>query len=727
MEDGDNKATLRRRIADWRQQMLEHAEQALKGLFDDIPAKLALHAGKATSDQAQISFYQAQRAIQREQVDLLGRFRSALGERMQQRPTGSDEQADKPHLTLVNLDAFERSLATKRVVDAGEQDNYAVLFALGHRLSVLQPGVPIEFADIPGSPAQLVAAFDTVVDQLTIEQSALLALYKAFGEAVVKPAAKDYEQLNSLLRDAGILPNLSIQVKRNPDGTPLPLGEQPVSGITEQPTEAPVRTSNALLDELRAMLPQRPERPNADYLSAPQVAEEIARQQPQLAELVPEHGLFDAEPHTVIILDEHLQATQQALEKQRQEIKRLIGFDRLSNYDESTIDIIGGLFEVMLNDSVLTDHFKALLSHLHTPYLRLALREAELLTDEQHPARRLLDEMVRAGEDWGQAEQLGDGIFPTLQEIVGTLRAASAPDSDLIAEQRDKLARRVATLEKRQDLRSHRTTESEMGRAKLEQAQQLAEDTVAAMLTEPLHCAPCEHFLAGPWRDYLTLVLLRNDCSTTGKPWQLAQGMGSVVVDMARALSSAKPPSDRQIDQLRGILATQVGKLIPHFQADIDKLLAGLRELRGQRPPAATQPVREAAQKPATPAAARGKPARHQQDTLELNAEERALVKELQQVEPGSRFRIPQANGKGTRLVTMTWLNPFTNHMLLVDQNGAKAALLSLPELAKCLHAGTAQREPEDKTPFISRALRALKGYLGKTGVLKQSGETWAT
>jgi hypothetical protein len=729
MESGNNKATVRQRIADWHQQTLDASEKALEGLFGDLAANLTRHAGKATSDQTQISFYHAQRAIEREKTDLLMRFRSALSARMHDRPRSSDDKSDKPHLTLVNLDAFERSLATKRIVEAGEQDNYAVLFALGHRLSVLQPGVPIDFEDIPGSPAQLVSAFDAVVDQLSIEQSALLALYKAFGENVVKPAAKQYEALNTLLREHGILPNLSLQVKRNPDGTPLPLNEQQPGGVIDEepataPKPAPVRASNALLDELRAMLPQRPQRADANYLSAPQVSDIIARQQPQLTELLPEHGLFGGEPHTIIILDEHLQQTQQALEQQRQEIKRLIGFDRLSNYDESTIDIIGGLFEVMLNDSALTDHFKALLSHLHTPYLRLSLREAELLTDEQHPARRLLDEMVRAGEDWGQAEQLGEGIFPTLQEIVSTLRAATAPDSALIAEQRDMLARRVDTLEKRQHLRSHRTTESEMGRAKLEQAQEVAQETVAAMLAKPLRCEPCERFIAGPWRDYLTLVLLRNDCSTTGKPWQLARGVGNVVTDMALSLSSSNPPTDKQINQLRSILANQVGKLIPHFQADIDKLLDALAELRGKQP----APVAAAPSPEVEAARAGGRKAKaHKQDELELNAEEAALVEQLKQTAPGTQFRIPQANRKGTRLVTMTWLNPFTNHMLLVDQNGAKAALLSLQELAKCLHAGTAQLEPETKTPFISRALKALKGYLGKTGVLKQSGETWAT
>jgi hypothetical protein len=86
-----------------------------------------------------------------------------------------------------------------------------------------------------------------------------------------------------------------------------------------------------------------------------------------------------------------------ALTHDRQQILEQIKAEDLSPVDANVIDLIGMLFEYMLNDPVLPNAAKALLSHLHTPYLKVALLDHRVLEDSGHPARRLLDEMVEAG------------------------------------------------------------------------------------------------------------------------------------------------------------------------------------------------------------------------------------------------------------------------------------------------------------------------------------------
>ncbi len=72
----------------------------------------------------------------------------------------------------------------------------------------------------------------------------------------------------------------------------------------------------------------------------------------------------------------------------------------------------------MLNDPVLPNAAKALLSHLHTPYLKVALIDRRLLEDSGHPARRLLDEMVEAGSLLIDEASPTKGIFPVMQQTV---------------------------------------------------------------------------------------------------------------------------------------------------------------------------------------------------------------------------------------------------------------------------------------------------------------------
>ena len=69
------------------------------------------------------------------------------------------------------------------------------------------------------------------------------------------------------------------------------------------------------------------------------------------------------------------------------------------------------LFEYMLNDPVLPAVAKALISHLHTPYLKVAIIDRRLLTDSNHDARQLLDSLVEAGSHWIDERNLKRGIY----------------------------------------------------------------------------------------------------------------------------------------------------------------------------------------------------------------------------------------------------------------------------------------------------------------------------
>merc|ERR1711916_306665 len=57
--------------------------------------------------------------------------------------------------------------------------------------------------------------------------------------------------------------------------------------------------------------------------------------------------------------------------------------------DMHIIELVGMLFDYMLSDDCLPDNVKALLSYLHTPYLKMAFIDAEFFEQSEHPARLL--------------------------------------------------------------------------------------------------------------------------------------------------------------------------------------------------------------------------------------------------------------------------------------------------------------------------------------------------
>jgi hypothetical protein len=63
----------------------------------------------------------------------------------------------------------------------------------------------------------------------------------------------------------------------------------------------------------------------------------------------------------------------------------------VATIDEDTIDLVGMLFEFILEDRNLPAEMQVLLARLQIPYLKAAILDRKMFAHRQHPARRLLD------------------------------------------------------------------------------------------------------------------------------------------------------------------------------------------------------------------------------------------------------------------------------------------------------------------------------------------------
>ena len=64
-----------------------------------------------------------------------------------------------------------------------------------------------------------------------------------------------------------------------------------------------------------------------------------------------------------------------------------------SAFDLAVLDVVAGLFEVILGDPGISPLYKALIAHVQIPVLKAALTSPEFFSDEAHPARQLIDIM----------------------------------------------------------------------------------------------------------------------------------------------------------------------------------------------------------------------------------------------------------------------------------------------------------------------------------------------
>ena len=60
-------------------------------------------------------------------------------------------------------------------------------------------------------------------------------------------------------------------------------------------------------------------------------------------------------------------------------------------FDLAVLDAVAGLFEFILDDPDISPHYKSEIAQLQIPALRVALVSPEFFSDDQHPARQLID------------------------------------------------------------------------------------------------------------------------------------------------------------------------------------------------------------------------------------------------------------------------------------------------------------------------------------------------
>ena len=443
-----------------RDTVLGYCDTHLVELFENASTALLEFAERAESNAVQSRFFEAMAQISRRRADIEHIFRLELNEGFDGLATGrrgAQEPDATPgpegmELALVETDEMEESVAAENLILRANADCFPELYALSLRLGAMTGGQKLKDAEIPGGPSHLVRSYRRALEGLDVEVRVKVILYALFDKFLLKPIKSTYDAYNALLSDAGILPNLKpVQVtpgggkggpsdktgaKPAKEASKSPAGGAP-SGTPAQANEysgEPPSLGAELFDAiLELMANRRPGQGRArggHRAGPPPTAEEAALQSRQLLSAISSlqsqrtpqavsTAVAEAIQFPNIEVDTaFVERVKDALSQEREQILSAIDRDKLSPMDADLIDLIGMLFEYMLNDPVLPNVAKALLSHLHTPYLKVALIDRRLLVDSRHPARQLLDQMVEAGSLWVEEGNPSRGMFPVMQQVV---------------------------------------------------------------------------------------------------------------------------------------------------------------------------------------------------------------------------------------------------------------------------------------------------------------------
>jgi hypothetical protein len=706
-------------------------------MFENIDDALFDLAEKAENNAAQTQFFDGMREVRKKRAiverTFLGQVARDLADFSAGRMRAPDADSHtRPlaniELSLVGENELEESLAVTSMVGKNEQRLARALFAVNQRLSVICGGNKMDDASNPVGPASLANAFRQALRELLVEVRVKLIIYKLFDRYVLAGIDELYDDINNELAAAGVLPQLrhEISTRRSdapaptgPDSTATPVVHGPAAPVTDAAAAEFMHSLHALFSARRGTMP-------ADASGAAMHASGVALPLgplPSPAELLGALTLLQSQISTLPASAAQLASqgemardVAQLKEQLLTQIGQLRGQHtaHVSGVDEDTIDLVGMLFEFILEDRNLPAEMQVLLSRLQIPYLKVALLDRRMFAHKSHPARQLLDALADAAKGWSNEGDRDGRLFDKVKSIVERLLHEFDDDIAVFDRLAAELQDFLDVARKRAELAEQRVAESTRGREKLEQARRRAAQEIVGR-TAGANLPPLIYgVLTRAWANYVVLTLLRQGEEST----EFADSLRFI----DHFVASARPVHDTNSRRdLRALLpgierSLRRGLASVAFQeADTEQLLAQLhafyRQQLGEVSPeaesgtlvASAMPLPEAIQAIEEPVL---EP--EPDDEAEVLADEafdERYLSQARELKVGQWLEFTAEDGTTDR-AKLSWVSPISGRFLFVNRRGLKVADHSLAGLAQAFAQGTAR--VLDSTLLFDRAMDAI-------------------
>ncbi|MBM7130088.1 DUF1631 domain-containing protein [Dyella mobilis] len=698
-----------RRLQQYIGNMFEHVDDALFDL-----------AEKAENNAAQMHYFDGMREVRKRRSVIERGFLAQVsrelndfvsGTRSPPLPGTSAPAVGSIELSLVADNELEESLAITSMIGKNETRLARDLFAVNQRLSVICGGVKIEDATNPIGPALLSQAFRQAMRELSADMRVKLIIYKLFDRYVMASLDELYQETNAELMRAGVLPQLRHEVVRQ-GGASAPAGAAGAAGEMPAPIMAEDSEASAeLLQTLRTLFGARRAHPNVPLAAMAQGP------LPTANELIGALSVLQSQAATVPVMplsvgsSSTLDITQQVLQLKEQLLSQLGSLrgqrpGQIATIDEDTIDLVGMLFEFILEDRNLPPQMQVMLARLQIPYLKAAILDRKLFAHRQHPARRLLDGLADAAKSWSEESDRDGRLHDTIKGIVERLLQEFDDDMTLFDRLSAELQQFQDSNRRRAELAEQRVAESTRGREKLEQARRRAAREILNRIGDHVLPPLIHGVLSRAWANYLVLTILRQGEESS----EFREALRFVDAFIASTKPARTPEAKRDLRQLLPGIERALRKGLGNVafqEADIERLLGQLhtyyRQQLGEAAPAteaaqaaesapAPLPIPESIQ-PLTENVAdlEDDPTQAEPEASAIAPEVREQLEHVSALKPGSWLEFNGDEEPHFERAKLSWISPMSGRYLFVNRRGLKVADYSPYELATVMAEGRAR------------------------------------
>lgn len=721
----------------------EHAKSAFRVFLEDLDEAFSVDMDNARSNQEVSEISGIQRLFRRNREELERYYLGYIGEgfvkfRKKELHTEFGQSDSKGELSLVDNEELEETITISSITQKLDVYFAEPIWALNQRFAILNNGEQVTEASNPASPIQLCESLRRALRLIPLPVVAKSTAYRVYEQRLSDVCRVIIEDINEHLRSAGVLPHLKYEpprknAKPQQGGAPAQGAEQaaqagPQAPPMPDPNQSTEEYQYSLVQAIRSLqqgmagpgtapggvvggrraTDQLPAGAAAITATATGGGQQVVLSAEQLLSVLQSmqgsaQGVVNApsaEGQALAPVD--FQAFFNTLGQQIQTSHQDNG--KVSEADMGTIDLVGMVFEYMLKDENLPDSVKALLSYLHTPFLKLAFIDPGFFEQPEHPARLLLNNLAEAGTRWiGNDGSSQHDMYAKIKNIVDRVLKDFTDDIRVITELLLEFNSFTKSILRRQELMEKRAKEKAQGEERLREVKARVNDYIRERIDQKELPSAILLFVLQPWSDYLSFCLLRY--GDKSERWVLAV---QLVDDLLWVIEPKVKESDRELQtKLAKHLIEEIKhgfETIGYDQTKGNKLIDAVASLiemaqQNERAEPAPAPMRDKLEKIAAE-----KAGQTEADlAADISAEEQKMVESLQMVEFGTWFEF-----EGGKRLKIAWHNKRTSHYMLVDQMGKQVAMMSGIEIARAMISKQAKIIAGSSKPFFERALENI-------------------
>ena len=642
----------------------------------------------------------------------------------------SDFESQLLALSLVDNEEMEISVLITTITTGASHHYTDELYALGRRLAMINHGNLIDDQEQSFllGPSHLCYAFLNAIKISQLETHGEQALLNAFQQHVINKLDPVYKQFNTILIEAGILPNITYTSGNTTgqngsqsadDVTPeTEISEQQQADLAEsfQPPAGQSKIRNAVQQDvvqgIMALLTQRREIQTAAGIVAP--AQNISPQQvhQRREHLVSTIGTMQQSVDSAVLVgsaDFSIDNARAQIQQQSTQIAKEVAETQPDTADADLIDMVGMLFEFILNDDELPDKIKALLCHLHTPYLKVALLDRQFFMEIEHPARLLLDALSEAGVLCADNNKNTLNITTQIRETVKRVLDEFDKQAELFEELAEQFNAAMEKINRRKSVVQKRSVDSAKGQQKIKKAREIVSHTVIDLLVKhPQIPKTMESLLMGSWSNYLMITLLRNGRSS--QEWRRALKRTDNLIWSVEPKHTPEERSELKQQLPKIVAETRDAIKLSGNIEEIDILVSKLQKchelvLLGYYTKAEASNSDQASGSNRLSTLSRIMP-EEWKETFKQRKRAASISPEIKELfSLGTRLELNKPEYEKPIRGRIAWTNEDHTQCLLVNEAGKQIAIQSVDELNQAKIDGTLEILNDQDQPLFDRAM----------------------